>query len=206
MSKEEIAKVQLRICERAIERLNSDADELEASVLGKDRPQHFLLSGEMDIAPLWEKLIDTCMRLESLAHKQLRGVKFSEAEAHFIRDEYGSTLASIMLYGGNSYYTPNDDAARAIDVFTNPTAAPNSRYLEVGVARARAIYVLYPYEDTLVLCAGAVMPYYEFKHGERLTDKEWKALLDSDQRPDRPAWLQPIQGKHLPSEKRPATR
>ena len=36
------------------------------------------------------------------------------------------------------------------------------------------------------------MPYYEFVDETRLTDEEWKARLDSNARPDVPAWLRPI--------------
>ncbi len=42
-----------------------------------------------------------------------------------------------------------------------------------------------------MLCLGAVLPYYEFTDEMRLTD-DWKARLDSDARPDVPAWLRPI--------------
>ena len=36
------------------------------------------------------------------------------------------------------------------------------------------------------------MPYYEFGHDSRLTDAEWKTLLDSDKRPKTPDWIGPI--------------
>ena len=44
-----------------------------------------------------------------------------------------------------------------------------------------------------VLCRGAVLPYHEFAHPERLTDAGWKALLDSPGRPAAPAWLRPVE-------------
>jgi len=143
---------------------------------------------DIDVAALWRKLHEVCRQLEALAHKQLRGVPFTDEENGFIKG-YGETLAGIMFYGGNAYLTPNDDAPRVIDVFSNPNTR---QVLEVGVARARAIYVLYPHDGAEVLCKGAVMPYYEFRHARRLTDAEWKQLLDSADRPDVPAWLKPI--------------
>ena len=142
----------------------------------------------IDVQPLWRRLHEVCRRLEALAHKQLRRVPFTDEENAFIKG-YGATLAGIMLYGGNAYLTPNDDAPRVIDVFSNPNTR---QVLEVGVARARAIYVLYPHDGAELLCKGAVMPYYEFRHAKRLTDAEWKRLLDSTDRPDAPAWLKPI--------------
>jgi hypothetical protein len=64
--------------------------------------------------------------------------------------------------------------------------------LEVGISRPRALYLLYPVKGGEILCRGAVMPYYEFVHDSRLTDVEWKSLLDSDKRPKSPDWIAPI--------------
>ena len=167
------------------------ADDLGKGVMPADPAlARMLRQVGFDISPLWRRFGDTCRRLEALAHKQLRGVPFSGDEDRFLKD-YGTLLAGIMLYGGNSYLTPRDDAPRAVDVFYNPNAA---KCLEVGVGRPRALYVLYPVKGREVLAKGAVMPYYEFPHATRLTDAEWKTLLDSDKRPDLPAWVKPIVG------------
>jgi hypothetical protein len=40
-----------------------------------------------------------------------------------------------------------------------------------------------------------VLPYYEFQHPRRLTDAEWKTLLDSRERPPLPEWIQPLAGR-----------
>jgi hypothetical protein len=46
-----------------------------------------------------------------------------------------------------------------------------------------------------------VLPYHEFAHPTRLTDAEWKALLDSPQRPELPAWVRPVfQASRGPAE------
>jgi hypothetical protein len=142
----------------------------------------------LDIKPLWRELGALCRRLEALSHKQLRGVPFNAEENRFL-ENYGRGLAAVMLYGGNAYLTPTDDAPRVADVFSNPN---EGHCLLVGIARPRAIYVLYPCKDGEVLCRGAVLPYYEFRHPERLTDAQWKGLLDSKDRPPLPAWLRPI--------------
>ena len=140
------------------------------------------------LGDLWQSLGIVCRRLETLAHKQLRGAAFSENDNRFICS-YGEKLAEVMLYNSNSYLMPNDDAPRVVDVFSSPQAG---KVLEVGIARPRAIYVLYPFKGGEILCRGAVMPYYEFTHDARLTDAEWKTLLDSAKRPTLPAWLSPI--------------
>ncbi len=136
----------------------------------------------------WTKLAEMCHRLEVMAHKQLRQVPFSDEENEFLQ-HYGKELGHLMFYGGNSYYTPRDDAPRVIDVFTNPSV---KKHLSVGTGRARELWVLYPVKGVDVLCRGAVLPYYEFTRSERLTDADWKALLDSPQRPRQPAWVQGV--------------
>jgi hypothetical protein len=139
-----------------------------------------------DIVPLawrWESLRQICSRLELLSHKQLRGRQFSDDEATFLRG-YGKNLAGILLYDGNSYIKPRDDAPRVVDIFGN-----GGKFLEVGIARPRAIYVLYPWKGKEILCRGAVLPYREFIHGERLTDEAWRTLLNTPDAPAPPAWI-----------------
>ncbi|MDI6449589.1 DUF3160 domain-containing protein [Anaerobaca lacustris] len=144
---------------------------------------------DSDITRLWPLLEELSLRLESIARKQLAGLRLDGADDAFITS-YGGRLAKIMGYDGNySSEHPKDDAPRIADVYSNPEVGGN---LHVGVGRARAIYVLYPWQGQSVLCRGAVMPYYEFVDGGRLTDEEWKARLDSGARPDVPSWLRPI--------------
>jgi len=152
--------------------------------------QRCLAGAGLDIESRWRRFHDLCRGLEILVHKQLRGVPLSKEDGRFIRG-YGGRIAGIMFYGGNSYYTPEDDAPRIVDVHSDPNS---QRVLEVGVGRPRAIYVLYPYKGGEVLCRGAVMPYYEFQSATRLTDAEWKGLLDSEAAPELPEWVKPIIG------------
>jgi hypothetical protein len=149
------------------------------------------------VASAWERLGNACRRLEALAHKQLRQVRFSDEENTFLLD-YGKDLAAIMLYGGNSYLTPKDDAPRVIDVFSNPA---EGKHLLVGIARPRALWVLYPVGGVDVLCRGAVLPYHEWAHSSRLTDAEWKSLLGTAKRPGPPAWIQPLIAGSGPTKK-----
>jgi len=143
---------------------------------------------DVDLEALWERLENVSHRIEVIAHKQLRGVNPNRSEVAFMQD-YGKTIAGIMFYGGNSYLVPRDDAPRVVDVYANPDAGG---YLHVGVARPRRLYVLYPWKDEAILCQGAVMPYYEFVTGRRVTDESWKGMLDSQERPGLPSWVRPI--------------
>jgi hypothetical protein len=149
---------------------------------------------EFDLQALWIRFAAVSRRLESIAHKQLRKKALNDSEKEFIKS-YSETLAGIMLYGGNAYLTPRDDAPRVVDVFANPE---QGGYLHVGVGRPRTLFVLYPWQDKTVLCQGAVMPYYEFVEPARLDDRMWKEKLDSDKRPAVENWLSPfVSGKNL---------
>lgn len=144
-----------------------------------------------DLRPMWKGLKRIVRSLESLAHKQLRKVEFSESEEQFLRD-FGMQLAGVMLYGGNSWLTPRDDSPRSANVFNN---SKTGERLHVGIDRARAIYVLYPWGGKEILCRGAVMPYHEFTSKEPLTDAAFKGLLDSDKHPKVPAWFGKVAGE-----------
>ncbi len=146
----------------------------------------------------WEALAALSRQLETIAHKQLRGEALSGSDEETFR-EYGKRLAGIMQYGGNAYLTPLDDAPRVTEVFSNAQAGER---LHVGVARARELYVLYPWQGSTVLCRGAVMPYYEFAEPRRLDDAGWRERLDSEDRPELPSWMVPIvdrKGRGRPS-------
>jgi len=169
-----------------VDRLRQMAQDLGQGILDPDA--EWLLSlYDVDLEPLWPLLAETSLRLEAIARKQLDGVGLSEEDEEFL-EAYGATIARVMLYGGNAYHTPRDDAPRIVDVYSNSEAGN----LHVGISRARALYVLYPWQGRTVLCRGAVMPYYEFAHHGRITDSEWKGMLGGDKRPEVPAWLRPV--------------
>lgn len=154
--------------------------------------ESLLSNRRTNLRELWTLLNNTCLKLQVLSLKQLYHIERSESETRFIAD-YGAILAKIMLYDGNSYLTPNDDAPRITDVFCDTVTNGQFRYLEVGISRPREILVLYPTPEGKVLCKGAVMPYYEFFSNTRLNDNEWQTMLDDkSKRPKIPSWLAPI--------------
>jgi Protein of unknown function (DUF3160) len=142
---------------------------------------------DAEVGLLWPSLEETSLQLEAIARKQLDGVEISAEDDDFIK-AYGDLLQTLMFYRGDTL----DTAPKVCDVFANPWVGGN---LHVGISRARVLYVLYPWEGQAVLCRGAVMPYYEFIDGGRLTDTEWKDRLDGDARPEVPNWLRPIIGE-----------
>lgn len=136
----------------------------------------------------WKKLERVCLKLEALAHKQLRRIPFSEEDHEFILS-YGEQLGHIMFYNVNSYLNPRDDAPRIVDVTYNQYL---EKYFKVGIGRPAALYVLYPTADGEVLCQGGVLSYYEFPWPQPLTNDAWRELLDSADSPHPPAWLKTI--------------
>jgi hypothetical protein len=168
--------------------LDSMIPDIRAGRIGNyPEIQRLVERDEFNLDNLWGRLEATSRRLEVIAHKQLRHVEPNKGESRFM-DDYGDTLAGIMLYAGN-HQIPRDDAPRVVDVYANPK---RGGYLHVGVARPRKMYVLYPWNGRTILCEGAVMPYYEFVSASRLTDESWKVLLDSDERPAIPKWFAPV--------------
>jgi hypothetical protein len=166
-------------------------DAVERGELPEDPDaQHFLWSLQNPIESRWQQLNELCSRLEELATKQLQGDALDDVDNKFI-EEYGDTLAALLLYEDLAAMSPRDDAVRAVTVLT----AAQKLHWHAAVGRPRAIYVLYPYQGTEVLCRGAVLPYYEFTHSSPLTDDEWKALLDSPERPKQPDWLNVLQAR-----------
>lgn len=136
----------------------------------------------------WRDLEVLARRCETLAHKQLRELDFNDSDREFMK-EFGKRLAGVMFYQGNSWLFPRDDAPRVSEI---AWSAEHDERLLVGIARPRALYVLYPWKGELILCEGAVLPYYEFRGREPMTDAEWIASLDGEKRPAIPEWLKPI--------------
>lgn len=135
----------------------------------------------------WVDLMEICHQLETLAHKQLRGVAPENDEVNFIRS-YGEKLANVMFYGGNSWLAPKDDAPRVTAVFNQP----GEGFLMAGIGKPQEIRVLYPWKGREIECFGAVMPFREMRSSTNLTDVEWKNLLQSPSKPETPAWLKPV--------------
>ncbi|MHC4644419.1 MAG: DUF3160 domain-containing protein [Planctomycetota bacterium] len=75
------------------------------------------------------------------------------------------------------------------DVHTDQNSG---KALEEGTGYVDMIVICYLQPDgRLVLGAGPVLSYYEFKHPmqDRLTDEKWRQLLESPDAPPRPVWV-----------------
>jgi len=141
----------------------------------------------------WQTLLRLCRRLEVMAHKQLRGVAFEERETYMLAD-YGLRLASIMGYSGTSFRNPLDNAPRVV-----PGPGTAIRFA-IGTGRARELLVRYPFQQRNILCRGAILPFFRSQDDPAMGDRQWQEQLDSDERPRRPDWMEPILAPNLPQK------
>ncbi|MES2593799.1 MAG: DUF3160 domain-containing protein [Verrucomicrobiota bacterium] len=142
------------------------------------------LSKEMT-AP-FKSLEETCLRLASLAHKQMRGLSPREEEYDWLQ-YFGVTLSGFT---DCHFSSARDNVPKSVRVFTNPML---QRALTVGIGRPTFLYVLYPWKGKEILCRGAVLPYLEHHEMKTFTDAEWQAKLGHpEQSPIQPEWLKPL--------------
>lgn len=115
-----------------------------------------------------------CSRLEAMAHKQLRGIEWNDADRMLI-GAYGLRLLNNC-----------DDPPRAVAVARSGVSG-TTRIAAAGAHRV--IWVNYPWKGKTVLCRGAVMTFYSLTAPAPLTDTEWQARLKARPAPQPPAWL-----------------
>jgi hypothetical protein len=75
------------------------------------------------------------------------------------------------------------------------TCGSTGMVLEEAVGKVDLVVVACPRPDgSAYLAVGPVLSYYEFKHPmkDRLTDEKWREILDSPNKPERPAWYHPL--------------
>lgn len=136
----------------------------------------------------WQELQSIASRLAMMAEKQLRQADWNEDEAQFLQS-YQESLGTVMGYFGSAASSPKDDAPRIASVSHDPQAGET---LHAAIGRPRALYVLYPWKDTLVLARGAVMPFYEHNASSRFDDEAWRRELDRKPSPVQPDWIRSI--------------
>jgi hypothetical protein len=145
-------------------------------------------------------------RFQSLSVKELAGEVPSDEEQGFLRF-YGGRLESIMWASAD--YPPGESgeggtsppemaeqpqAAVVADVATDPDPSGDGSMegtaLELGVGRVFDIYAAVPVGGRLYLARGGVFSYYEFPRpvAGRLTDEEWREMLDRGKVPPLPPW------------------
>ena len=130
-----------------------------------------------------ESLAEILERLVGLSEKELENEELTEEDYEFIRN-FGDQLNGVIA--------EVDDKAKKTTIIADVhTDGNTSQVLEEGVGYVNLIIVAYKVPDGRVLIgAGPVMSYYEFKHPmqDRLTDEKWRERLALDP-PERPEWV-----------------
>lgn len=122
-------------------------------------------------------------RLVKLSEKELENVELEQEDYDFIKN-FGKELNGVIA----------DVEAKAkkttiiADVHTDQNT---KQVLEEGIGYVDLMVVAYKVPDGRILVgAGPVMTYYEFKHpmDDRLTDEKWREMLQGSEAPERPEW------------------
>jgi len=137
-----------------------------------------------------ESLENILDRLITISQDELEGKELSEDDYEFIRN-FGQQLDSIVT----GVEAKGKETTLVADVHTD---ANSERVLEEGVGYVDLALVAYKVPDgNIILGAGPTFSYYEFKQpmSDRLTDEQWKELLEQGQQPSRPDWIQSFYGE-----------
>jgi hypothetical protein len=148
----------------------------------------------------FKTLSKTMTTLEGLARKELSATAFSEEEQAWlktlIRRQSSGGYGATPVYNGwyvDLFYGGADAAIEWDPEIADVHTDPNSRrVLEVGVGRINTLVIAVDNEDDLMLFAGPTLSYHEFTQPaeQRLTDPEWKDMLEQGTAPAPPAWTE----------------
>jgi hypothetical protein len=127
-------------------------------------------------------------RLLAVAEKELANLELTEQDYAFIRD-FGENLEGVVV-------KPEPGQSESVGMKTTLVADVHTdqnteQVLEEGTGYVDlGVFVYRQPDGRLVLGAGPVLSYYEFKHpmADRLTDEKWREMLKGDKAPARPEW------------------
>jgi hypothetical protein len=154
---------------------------------------------------LMTTVIGTLERLARIARDEVAGLPILPADNDWL-EGIGSVFEALWIQTSDWDETlgmpsaDDTDAALIADIMRSTL-----KYLEIGTGRIDRIMVLVPNDNgNFQVAVGGVYSYYEFwREAElgRLTDEEWRAMLDAGEAPERPGWQSPIfGGTALPPE------
>jgi hypothetical protein len=155
-----------------------------------EKTDEFVISEYNSLNELYNMALD----LKHISEKELSNQPLADAEYDLIQ-YYGGKLEHITLAatdpedGGQGNTAINDqDAAVVADVATGGEGGDQA--LEEGTGRIMEIYVVVPIGGKLVLTRGGIYSQYEFIQptSNRLTDEQWRAMLDNGQVPPIGDW------------------
>ncbi len=150
-------------------------------------------------------LKETLLVLKTIAEKELTNGVITADEYAFIR-EIGTKMAQMTQFDDYPGLQPmdwgeeKDDMAVVADVHTHINFC-----LEEAVGRPLDLYVIVDVAGDLRVTRGAAFSYYEFIQpiAQRLTDSQWKEMLDTGSAPDMPIWMNSYFDNETPAPSNP---
>jgi hypothetical protein len=137
-----------------------------------------------------ESLENILGRLITISQDELEGKELSEDDYEFIRN-FGEELDSVIV----EVEAKGKETTLVADVHTDVNSG---QVLEEGLGYVDLALVAYKVpEGSIILGAGPTLSCYEFKQpmSDRLTDEQWKEMLEQGQQPSRPAWINSFYGE-----------
>jgi hypothetical protein len=131
--------------------------------------------------------------LQSVSERELAGEQLSNDE-YWALQYFGGVLENLTLAAADasdpSMRDLNDQkAALVADVATGADKGGGLVALEEAIGQPTLIYVIPP-DQPRRIAVGGVFSYYEFtvSSGERMTDEQWQAKVESGDLPKAPDW------------------
>ncbi|MDQ1265046.1 MAG: hypothetical protein QG635_196 [Bacteroidota bacterium] len=143
--------------------------------------------------------------LLDISKKELKGITLSSneysrierigSEFEYLKEEFANPVEEEKMPVDKwSPRTINDDEMAVVADVYSISNGSSSNCLELGVGRADDIYCIVDIGGYYYLTRGAVYSFYEFHQpiSNRLTDKEWRVMLDSEIPPARESWYEKV--------------
>jgi hypothetical protein len=141
-----------------------------------------------------QECADLLNRLAAISDKELSATDLTEQEYEFV-ESIGGWFSGLLRFPHywdvtEQFQTEADKQMPIVaDVFTNVDAR---EVLEEAVGEPLTILAVCPVAGTPTVCRGITYSYYEFRQpmSSRLTDEEWREMLNQGLPAGRPAWTQ----------------
>lgn len=133
----------------------------------------------------FEKILQ---RLLTIAVKELANEALPNVDYDFIND-FGKQLGQLVIAPSSA--RENQGAMKTTLIADVHTDTSTEKVLEEGTGYVDlGVFVYRQPNGKLVLGAGPILSYYEFKHPmkDRLTDEKWRERLQSKDAPAQPEW------------------
>ncbi|MEZ5375601.1 MAG: DUF3160 domain-containing protein [Acidimicrobiales bacterium] len=132
-------------------------------------------------------LSDLYAWLGQIAEDELAGLPISDADNDQLA-AIGAVLEGFWIRTSDSDHDiddgPDNRSALVADIMRNASGV-----LELGTGDVDQIFVLVANDEgAFQVAVGGVYSYHEFWSPTRLTDEEWRAMLDNGSAPERPTW------------------